>query len=206
MPEIFFTSDTHYGHRGIIDMCQRPFFDLEDMDEGLIRRWNDRVRTNDVVYHLGDFTMGATAGRGREIFDRLSGRKHLIVGNHDRDKVRKLPWASPPRDRLLLRHPEEKLPIVLDHYALRTWPGLHYGSIHLYGHSHGEMLGVGRSVDVGVDVWDFCPVTLAEIRPTLDRQQAMIDDARAAREVSEMDDEADAVPRPQWHRAAGTAA
>ncbi|MCC4300258.1 metallophosphoesterase [Aurantimonas coralicida] len=190
MAEIFFTADTHFGHRGIIAMCDRPFYDVEDMDEGLIRRWNDRVRKSDIVYHLGDFTMGATAGRGREIFDRLNGRKHLIIGNHDREKVRTLPWASPPRDRLMLRHPEEKMPVVLDHYALRTWPSLHHGAIHLYGHSHGSLPGIGRSVDVGVDVWNYTPVTLNEIRRTLERQQAVLDDARAARAVSEMDDEA----------------
>lgn len=189
MPETFFTADHHFGHSGIIDMCQRPFFDVEDMDEGLIRRWNDRVRKGDIVYHLGDFTMGAPAERGWEIFGRLNGRKHLIIGNHDREKVRTLPWASLPRDRLLLRHPGEKLPLVLDHYAHRTWPGLHYGAIHLYGHSHGNLLGVGRSLDVGVDVWDFTPVTLAELRPTLERQQALLDDTRAARDASEVDEE-----------------
>ncbi|MEF2550932.1 DUF433 domain-containing protein [Aurantimonas sp. A2-1-M11] len=180
MPEIFFTADTHYGHRGIIEMCQRPFFDVEDMDEGLVRRWNDRVRKNDAVYHLGDFAMKSTAERCTEIFGRLNGRKHLIIGNHDRLKVRNLPWASQPQDRILLRHPDEKLPLVLDHYALRTWPGVHYGAIHLYGHSHGNLQGIGRSVDVGVDVWDFQPVTLDEIRPTLELQQEEFERQQAA--------------------------
>ena len=181
MPEIFFTSDHHFGHRGIISICGRPFADVAEMDETMIARWNERVRKGDTVYHLGDFTMSATAERGHKIFDRLRGRKHLIIGNHDREKVRTLPWASPPRDRLLFRHPAEKMPVVLDHYAMRTWPGLHYGAIHLYGHSHGSLPGVGRSIDVGVDVWDFSPVTLDELRPTLERQQAMLDDARSSR-------------------------
>lgn len=171
MPEIFFTADHHFGHRGIITMCGRPFDNVDEMDEALISRWNERVRKGDTVYHLGDFTMGASAERGVEIFARLNGRKHLIVGNHDKLKVRSLPWASPPQARVLLRHPAEKLPLVLDHYAMRTWPGAHRGAIHLYGHSHGGLAGHGRSLDVGVDCWDFRPVTLDEIRPTLERQQ-----------------------------------
>lgn len=180
MAEIFFTSDHHFGHRGILSMCGRPFADVAEMDEVMIARWNERVRKGDTVYHLGDLTMGASAERGREIFDRLNGRKHLIIGNHDRLKVRDLPWASEPRDRLMLRHPGEKMPIVLDHYSLRTWPGLHHGAVHLYGHSHGSLPGVGRSIDVGVDVWDFAPVTLAEIRPTLERQHEEFERQREA--------------------------
>lgn len=120
--KIFFTSDHHFGHRGIIQMSDRSFLTVDDMDEELIKRWNERVRGSDIVYHLGDLTMGASAERGAEIFKRLRGRKHLIVGNHDALKVRSLSWASEPRGRLLLRHPGERLPLVLDHYALRTWP------------------------------------------------------------------------------------
>ncbi|BDA85505.1 hypothetical protein Sa4125_30470 [Aureimonas sp. SA4125] len=180
MAEIFFTSDHHFGHRGIIAICDRPFLSVDDMDEELIRRWNARVRKGDVVYHLGDFTMGASAERGAEIFGRLHGRKHLIIGNHDREKVRTLPWASAPRDRLLLRHPGETLPLVLDHYAMRTWPGLHYGAVHLYGHSHGALPGLGRSIDVGVDVWHFRPVGLDELRPILERQHEELERERDA--------------------------
>ncbi len=189
MPEIFFTSDQHFGHSSIIEMCDRPYLSSADMDEAMITLWNDRVRKSDVVYHLGDFALKSTAERCAEIFGRLNGVKHLIVGNHDKLKVRDLPWASPPLDRLFLRHPRERLPLVLDHYALRTWPGLHYGAVHLHGHSHGNLPGFGRSLDVGVDVWDYCPVTLEEIRPTLERQQALLDDARAARDASEVDEE-----------------
>ena len=54
--------------------------------------------------------------------------------------------------------------IWLSHYAHRTWPRLHRGDLHLYGHSHGTLPGDSRSLDVGVDCWGYRPVTLAEIR------------------------------------------
>lgn len=52
----FFTSDTHFGHTGIIQACNRPFISTEFMDEALIRNWNATVGPNDDVWHLGDFT------------------------------------------------------------------------------------------------------------------------------------------------------
>lgn len=54
---IFFTSDTHFGHNNIIKLSNRPFSSVEEMNEGLIERWNDVVGAEDIVYHLGDFSL-----------------------------------------------------------------------------------------------------------------------------------------------------
>lgn len=189
MSEIYFTADTHFGHAGIIWRSQRPFESVEEQDHGLIQRWNDTVRPNDEVYHLGDFAHKCDPDRVRSIFRRLHGKKHLIVGNHDGPDVRSLPWASPPTDRVYLRHPRERHPIVLDHYALRTWSENARGAAHLYGHSHGTLPGFGRSLDVGVDCWDYRPVSWHEIKARLDSFQRPelpvqeTDPERAARRV-----------------------
>lgn len=153
-------------------MCDRPFGSTDEMDETLIARWNSVVRKGDVVWHLGDFAMKATAERIAEVFARLNGKKHLIIGNHDRAKTLTLPWASRPEHRAYLRHPAERLPIVLDHYAARTWSKSHHGAAHLYGHSHGTLPGFGRSLDVGVDCWGFRPVAWDEIAARLDAQSS----------------------------------
>ena len=64
--------------------CSRPFADVRDMDESLIRAWKAVVKPDDVVYHLGDFSLGLHDGdRVRSIFWRLMGRKILVLGNHD---------------------------------------------------------------------------------------------------------------------------
>lgn len=187
MPEIWFTADTHFGHANIIRHCARPFETVEEMDAALIDLWNSRVGPNDEIYHLGDFAFKADPDRVEKLFRRLRGKKHLIIGNHDGAATLRLPWASEPVDRRIVRVPGVDVPVVLDHYAMRVWPRSHHGAIHLYGHSHGTLPGHGRSIDVGVDVHGYRPVELAEIRPLLHEQQEQLErDLEMLRRFKEM--------------------
>lgn len=159
---VFFTSDTHFGHGGALGRFRRPFASVREMDEALIARWNACIGTEDEVWHLGDFAVRQTAARMAAILDRLNGRKHLIAGNNDGPDTRTLPgWAS-VRDYAEIT--VDGTALVLCHYPFRTWNGMYKGALNLHGHSHGQLAGLPRQVDVGVDVWNFRPVTLAEIR------------------------------------------
>jgi len=88
MPAVFLVSDTHFGHAGVCrfthpddpEVKLRPWSDPDEMDEEMIRRWNDRVRPNDKVYHLGDVVINRKA---LKTLARLNGDKVLIRGNHD---------------------------------------------------------------------------------------------------------------------------
>lgn len=179
----FFTSDTHFGHRGVIGMCQRPFVDAAEMDELLIERWNATIRKHDVVHHLGDFALNSSPERCQAVFARLNGVKHLVAGNHDKARHLELPWASPPAD-LRTVHVDGRR-IVLCHYALRTWNGSWRGALHLYGHSHGALPGTSRSTDVGTDCWGYRPVALDEI---LERMAATSEAPEEQRGFEETDD------------------
>ena len=86
---IFFTSDSHFCHSNIIKFCDRPFKDVEEMNEILIDNWNKTVGPNDIIYHLGDFCFAGSA-EWHSILGRLNGRIHLILGNHD-EKLRTSP-------------------------------------------------------------------------------------------------------------------
>jgi calcineurin-like phosphoesterase family protein len=157
----FFTSDHHFGHRRIIELNNRPFASIEEMDEALIERWNAVVGPDDVVYHLGDFSFGDQAN----YLPRLNGKeKHLVIGNHD-PKHSHPGWAS-VNDMLHIQSPDGTM-LVLCHYAMRIWRYSHHGAIHLYGHSHGSLPGDSQSCDVGVDCWDFKPVSLDTIKAFL---------------------------------------
>ena len=77
----FFTSDTHFGHGSIIGYCARPFANAAEMDEALVERWNETVRPDDLVYHLGDFAVSPS--HAKRIRPRLNGTVRLVAGNHD---------------------------------------------------------------------------------------------------------------------------
>ena len=166
MSEVWFTADTHFGHARVIALARRPFSDVREMDEAMIRGWNEVVQPDDTVWHLGDFAFGDAAGRIDAIFHRLNGRKHLLLGNHDDDNqaVMSLPWASMS---MLTWVVVDGTMIAMCHYPMRAWPYSQKGAIHLFGHMHGKLKGTSRSLDVGVDVWGFRPVTLAQIKRRL---------------------------------------
>ena len=154
-----FTSDTHFGHKNIIKFCpvtRSRFFDAEQMDEYLIVEWNKVVDVNDVVYHLGDFAF-ASQGRIREVIYQLNGRIRMLTGNHDKalsGTFGEQLVIEGAIDAIYPGYHEVKINgtlLVLNHFAQRVWNKSHFGSLHLYGHSHGSLPGQGKSVDVGVD-------------------------------------------------------
>lgn len=159
----YFTGDTHFGHRNMTNegknYSNRPFDTVVEMDETLIRNWNEVVGHDDDIYHLGDFAMGRTSVPS--LLARLNGRKHLIWGNHDSDQVRQLPmWAS---SQPYLEIKIEGKHLILCHFAFKVWNKSHYGSLNLHGHSHGSLPGTDQSCDVGVDCFDMRPVDLDQI-------------------------------------------
>jgi len=165
MTRTFFVADTHFGHSGIIRLCNRPFSSVSEMDECMIANWNAIVRPSDTVWHVGDFAYRCDSRRIHAIFDRLHGQKHLVIGNHDTEEVCKLPWTTSPTQFSSLTVEGNR--IVLSHYGMRVWPLQNRGAIQLYGHSHGRLTGTSRSLDVGVDCWQFMPVDLPQIRARL---------------------------------------
>jgi len=166
MHTIWFTSDLHLGHANIIKYCERPFADITAMDEGLIANWNARVKPGDVVYCIGDFALVREPQQVLNYVRRLHGQIHLIHGNHDRFVKQKRTDNYGFAE--ILTYKEIKptdTKIVLCHYAFKTWNGSHRGSWNLHGHSHGNMprdLKM-RQLDVGVDVWNYRPISLEEV-------------------------------------------
>ena len=161
---IFFTSDTHFGDAPRLRVDKRPFASIGEMDRTIVERWNETVTPDDDIWHLGDFAFGPSAERIAELLGSLNGRKHLIIGNNDgAETIEQLGWAS-------VQHYAEMMVegkrLVLCHYPFRTWNRMGQGVIDLHGHSHGKLKGAPRQYDVGVDVWDFRPVTLATILET----------------------------------------
>ena len=164
----YYIADMHFYHDKILEYAKRPFKNLNEMHEVLIANWNRRVKARDNVYVLGDFAF-CRGKRANELLDRLNGKKHLIVGNHDeflKDKEfdkGKFVWI---KDHAVIKDGEHE--VVLFHFPIAVWQRRHYGSLHLYGHVHGDPrkavfpLPQGNCANVSADYINFEPVTLKE--------------------------------------------
>lgn len=151
---LFFASDTHFNHQAVIDFCNRPFASVEEMNEAMVRNWNATVGPADEVYHLGDFCWFER--EAERFFARLNGVKHLIVGNHDHRKVRRMAWASV---QYATKLKVNGISIYLSHYPVVGFRE----SLHFHGHQHNlKPSTLPNQVDVGVDAWGFRPVSLKE--------------------------------------------
>jgi calcineurin-like phosphoesterase family protein len=89
----FLVADNHFWHSNIIRYCNRPFSDVAEMDATMRDCWNKAVKPHDEVIVLGDFAYRMSEDRLKRLFNSLSGRKHLIIGNHDDAITQALPWA-----------------------------------------------------------------------------------------------------------------
>ena len=155
----FFTSDSHFGDHRTINIWKRPFASVAEMDTVLEQAWNAAVGPADEIWHLGDF-----ARKPAEVpawLARLNGTKHLIRGNNDPPATLTASGWARVQDYAELELDGVKL--VLCHYPFRSWNGQHRRAVNLHGHSHGRLKPLPRQHDVGVDVWQWRPVTLPEI-------------------------------------------
>lgn len=151
----FFTADEHYGHENIIKYCDRPFSSVEEMDEELIKRHNETVGPGDVVVHGGDFTLKKSP-EAEAYVERLNGQHIFIRGSHDY-------WLK-SKGPEIWEKTIDRQHVVVCHYAMRVWPRSHYNSWQLFGHSHGNLEPVGKQWDIGVDVNDFRPLSIEQLK------------------------------------------
>lgn len=177
----FFTADPHFGHTNIIRLCKRPFETVEQMNETLIDNWNSIVSPGDNVYLLGDVFLHMTQKEALKLRRNLNGSIHLILGNHD-SIAKTIPQAFAFIKESYLFEKDE-VRIYLSHYAHRCWPKSHSGAWHLYGHSHGNLPCDTNllSFDVGVDCWNYTPVSLDQVierigamKAAQERNQALV--------------------------------
>lgn len=170
---ILISSDEHFGHKNIIKYCKRPFANVTEMDETMIKNWNSVVTPKDEVHVVGDFAFCCTMDYALGIMKRLNGTKHLITGNHDAlalamNDIRPGTWKSiKEMDEITINNQK----IVLCHYALRTWHHSYKNVGHLFGHTHGTLPPYGKSFDCGVDCWNYTPMTGKQIVDKLNSLQ-----------------------------------
>ena len=166
---IWFSSDHHFGHKNILEYTERKhyFKDIEEMDRILIDNWNKLVKKEDTVYYLGDFTFK----NPDEYISKLNGKIKFIKGSHDKYDA---PYMRIIKPGILDEYGNLRT-IVLCHYAMRSWDKSHYASFCLWGHHHGKLEPYGLSFDVGVDCWDYKPVSLKQVEEKMKTLKPIVD-------------------------------
>ena len=172
---IFFTADTHFCHSNIIDSCQRPFYNIKEMNERIIKNWNISVTNDDEIYILGDFLYKGNGIQANNILSRLNGIKYLIKGNHDKyleEESFNQNYFEWVKDYYILEYQE--MEFVLSHYPILEWDiNQIKNKVHLYGHIHNNILDSEqqsklkifgkKAINVGVDVNNYCPISIEKI-------------------------------------------
>jgi calcineurin-like phosphoesterase family protein len=192
---LYFTSDTHYGHSNICrattnwtdaDNVTRDFKSLDHMNDAIVDNINNMIGVNDVLIHLGDFSFGGfdniTEFRNRIVCRNI----HLTYGNHDhhirnnKGNIQSIFSSTQDYLHLDIRRPSsrgkgtmDKFSFVCMHYPIASWDGMNANMIHLHGHTHLPKhlrIADGRAMDVGVDGNDLEPISLDQVISLLNDQ------------------------------------
>ncbi len=163
---IFYTSDLHLGHANIIKLCNRPFADVNEMNNALIENWNNRVTNNDTVCIVGDLCFRAE--NPESLIAQLKGRKHLIIGNHGNSWLKKVDSAKYFKsvERMLV-FGNGKCKVTLCHYPMMSFEGDYL----IYGHIHNNknanywplLSKMENALNASVEVSEYSPVTFEEL-------------------------------------------
>jgi calcineurin-like phosphoesterase family protein len=187
---LFFISDFHVGHTNVIRFDNRPFRDVNEMNETLIKNWNSVVGDDDTVFYLGDLSMRCHPSTVKWFVEQLNGKIHFFMGNHDhyRDIARLNRWEKIWGDddvqgagKIEIKDSDANRGyqhIELSHYAILSWNKSHHGSWHLHGHSHGSMMKnpdmeffyKRRVIDVGCNMWNYTPLSYTQVKDIMSKK------------------------------------
>lgn len=176
MADIFFVSDTHFGHANTFlkfknpdGSPMRPFTSVEEMDETMIARWNETVKPADKIYHLGDVAFGHDKHMAT-VMRRLNGHKRLVLGNHDRHPALDYLeffddlYSSRLLDHILFTH----IPVHPDSISGKTIGNVH-GHLHTNSHRTSRGLPNPPFLNICVELTEYRPLSLDDIKARLKR-------------------------------------
>ena len=157
--EVFFTSDLHLGHKRILELTSRPYQTVEQMNEGLLHKWNEVVPKDGHTFILGDLSF-MNNRKTLEWLEQANGSKYLIRGNHDHLATYVKDHFEWVRSLTNIRVIDKDINtgiqnIVMCHFPILSWENMHVGWWMAHGHSHGTLdpNPNAKRIDVGIDCW-----------------------------------------------------
>lgn len=165
-----YIADLHFGHEKVIEFDKRPFQSVNQMDEELIKLWNESVANRDDIYIVGDFMFRSDKDYSWYL-SRLKGRKHLIIGNHDY-KLLKDSKAQSYFESIhhMMSVKDDNREVILCHYPMLEWRGYFRGSLHVFGHIHEATHSFYQYIctqpnmlNAGASIINYRPASLQEL-------------------------------------------
>lgn len=188
LDKLFFTSDSHLLHANILKFCNRPFESVEHQTEELIRRWNEVVPEDGIVFHLGDLCWTGNIDFILKLNERLNGSINLVYGNHDmqnkldREVIKNI-FKSHGGDTMdiasILVRNDNNQNLTCCHYPMLYWPT---GTWMLHGHIHSGPNSSSSEkapfhhlrLDVGVDNQNYYPISYIQLKEIIERQKLSV--------------------------------
>jgi len=155
---VWFSSDLHADHDNIIEICNRPFKNVNEMVRTYIENHNSVVKPKDEFFFVGDLMIGKNFSLGQKILKNLNGRKHIILGNHDDFRAHTYVSMGFDSAHTSYRFLEN---VYLNHDPATAT--IDKEAIWICGHIHDLFKTCGNVYNVGVDVNNFTPVPFDEI-------------------------------------------
>lgn len=145
-------ADTHFNHKRILELEERPYDTFEEMNEDYIKKWNEVVRQHDKVYHLGDFAIHCNKEQTKKLVDRLNGFIILRKGNHD---VKSTKWYYDVGFFEVYSHSIvydfiDGVPIVFSHKPI-DFKSSKTSLYNVHGHIHGRNYGDDKHINVSIE-------------------------------------------------------
>lgn len=166
MSQRWIIADNHFYHTEIIGYEGRPFKDIIEMNETMIRNWNEIVHKHDKVFVLGDFALRATKEQVAEILRRLNGIKILIKGSHDNHSSK---WW-----RDVGFHEVSEYPILVDGFYLFSHEPCYLNDkmpyVNIHGHMHSRTINDPQCINMSVELHGYKPVNFEIIKESFQKQ------------------------------------
>ena len=174
---VFFISDTHFNHDNVITYENRPFNNVEEMNEAIINNWNSVVGKNDIVYHLGDFILHYD--NIHDIVDRLNGKIILLRGNHDGKSISYYNKLGFECVKTYTKLDEYKF--ILSHRPLNDYD-IPFGYVNIHGHIHSKKLNSDFNpnlhYNVSVENINYKPIKVEELLKLVQKYSTLSKGAR----------------------------
>ena len=163
--DFYITSDTWFGRPQILQIANRQFNNIEEMNSTLIKNWNKKVKKNDVVFHLGNFAWDPITAR--KVLKKLNGKIYFLKGSHDgalEEVIDDFPKAEFFNNSIMEL---KDFDTIISHYPLSVWNGKESGTIHIHGHTvfdHKTDLTVENRFNICTDFWGYSPINYLTLK------------------------------------------